>query len=146
MKKPLKIYIDGSSLGNPWPGGWAVVISDGHQVLEIISGWKATATNSEMELTALWQWVNKAPSNVKAYIYSDSNYIVNWATKRFASWEKRGGKKANWDPVAYWSLWQKIGKALKGKNIDIVWVKWHSWNKFNELADKQAKQQASKYQ
>ncbi len=145
MKKPLKIYIDGSSLGNPWPWWWAVVVSDWDQVLEVISGGKSKATNSEMELVALWQWVNRAPKDTKTYIYSDSSYIVNWATKRLPNWKKKLGKKANWSPVAYWPLWQKIEKALKSKNIEISWIKWHSGDKLNELADKYARQQALKY-
>ncbi len=52
----VRIYTDGSSLGNPWSWGRAaVIIRDWNQ--KIISGHVADATNNEMELTAAIEWM-----------------------------------------------------------------------------------------
>ena len=47
----LKIWTDGSCLGNPGPGGWAFVATDDKHVAER-SGGEANTTNNRMELTA----------------------------------------------------------------------------------------------
>ena len=47
----IKIYTDGSCIGNPGKGGWAaIIITDKEK--KIISGKQDTATNNQMELLA----------------------------------------------------------------------------------------------
>ena len=63
MVKNIKIYTDGSSLGNPGPGGWGVVVVIKNKELGIknknpkikiveIGGFKKNTTNNRMELMA----------------------------------------------------------------------------------------------
>ena len=47
----IKIYTDGSCIGNPGPGGWAAIILNGDKQ-NIISGKKKNTTNNQMELIA----------------------------------------------------------------------------------------------
>ena len=47
----IKIYTDGSCIGNPGPGGWAAIILNGDKQ-NIISGKKKNTTNNQMELMA----------------------------------------------------------------------------------------------
>ena len=47
----IKIYTDGSCIGNPGPGGWAAIILNGDKQ-DIISGRKKNTTNNQMELMA----------------------------------------------------------------------------------------------
>jgi len=47
----IKIYTDGSCIGNPGPGGWAVIILDNRNEKKI-SGKKNNTTNNQMELLA----------------------------------------------------------------------------------------------
>ena len=47
----IKIYTDGSFIGNPGPGGWAAIILNGDKQ-NIISGKKKNTTNNQMELMA----------------------------------------------------------------------------------------------
>jgi len=45
------IYTDGSSKGNPGPGGWAAIIFDGERVKEM-GGREEQTTNNRMEMMA----------------------------------------------------------------------------------------------
>ncbi|MGC9188922.1 MAG: RNase H family protein, partial [Sulfurihydrogenibium sp.] len=51
MKK-VKIFADGSCLGNPGPGGYAAIITDDKKKF-IIKGGEKNTTNNRMELTAV---------------------------------------------------------------------------------------------
>ena len=59
MKK--LIYTDGASSGNPGPGGYAAVITDGKNVLEI-GGYEEKTTNNRMELKAAIEALKKTVS------------------------------------------------------------------------------------
>ena len=48
----IKVYTDGSCLGNPGPGGWAYVVVDGDTISQM-SGGAAETTNNRMELMAV---------------------------------------------------------------------------------------------
>ena len=50
MSKLIKIYTDGSSIGNPGPGGYGIVMlsADGEYKKEFSQGFKLT-TNNRME-------------------------------------------------------------------------------------------------
>ena len=51
MKK-IKIYTDGSSIGNPGPGGYGIILDwEGH-IKELTRGYRKT-TNNRMELLAV---------------------------------------------------------------------------------------------
>ena len=54
MNKLIKIYTDGSSIGNPGPGGYGIVMltEDGKYKKEFSQGFKIT-TNNRMELLAV---------------------------------------------------------------------------------------------
>ena len=145
MKNKIKIFVDGSSAGNPGRGGWAVVILKDWKLNHILKGNQSKATNSQMELKALLEALKfLVKNNIDwAQIYSDSSYVVNGATKWLNGWILKNGKKANGDAVAHWQTWQDIAQLLSQiQNLQISWVRWHAGNQFNELADKVAQQQA----
>ena len=49
MQPKAKIFTDGSSRGNPGPGGWATIISFDDRVVEL-GGYEKLTTNNRMEL------------------------------------------------------------------------------------------------
>ena len=52
MKSPdIIIYTDGSSRGNPGPGGWGAIVATSERVVELGAGNRHT-TNNKMELSA----------------------------------------------------------------------------------------------
>ena len=102
----ITIYTDGSSMGNPGPGGYGAVLMAGQHRKELSQGYQLT-TNNRMELMAVIVGLEalKIPQSTVT-IYTDSQYVVNSVEKKWVfGWEKKNfeGKK-NAD------LWQRFLK------------------------------------
>ncbi len=129
------VYTDGSSKGNPGPGGYGVVlISESGYRKEVSVGYRKT-TNNRMELLAVvvaLELLKKKPTDVT--VFSDSKYVVDAVEKKWLfGWEKRGfGKKKNPD------LWKRFLQIYRAHNVSFVWVKGHSNNIENERCDRLA--------
>ena len=141
----IKIYIDGACIGNPGPGGWAVIILFENEKKELFGGEKLT-TNNRMELTAAIKALEyfskeekKRPSLKNLKIYTDSNYVKEGITVWINSWEKNNWKTADKKNVKNIDLWKKLKELTKFNTIDWIWIKGHSNNTMNDLADKLAK-------
>jgi ribonuclease HI len=139
----LRIYTDGSCLGNPGAGGWAVLIMFNEDEV-VLKGGALNTTNNRMEMTAVLKALEWLVNNFKRYlkyikiveINSDSNLVVQTILK---GWKR----KANLD------LWEKIDslllKLVSNKvNLNWKWVKGHSSNEYNELVDRMAVAEAKK--
>ena len=90
----LKIFTDGSSRGNPGPGGYGIVMIYKNKRKEISQGYKLT-TNNRMELTAVIKALESVKNEkIKIKIFSDSKYVVESIEKGWIwNWEKKGFKK-----------------------------------------------------
>ena len=130
----IKIFTDGSSRGNPGPGGYGVVMLYKGNRKELSQGYKIT-TNNRMELTAVIKALEAIKTNnIKVTIYSDSKYVVESIEKGWIwNWEKKNfKKKQNID------LWKQFIPLYKKFNIKFVWVKGHAGIKENERCDELA--------
>ena len=130
----IKIFTDGSSRGNPGPGGYGVVMLYKGNRKELSQGYKIT-TNNRMELTAVIKALEAIKTNnIKVTIYSDSKYVVESIEKGWIwNWEKKNfKKKQNID------LWKQFIPLYKKYNIKFVWVKGHAGIKENERCDELA--------
>ena len=75
----IKIYTDGSCIGNPGNGGWgAIIIKDGKKTQ--IKGSKKNTTNNQMELLASIKALKKIPKGSKVQIFKDSKYVKSGIT------------------------------------------------------------------
>ena len=72
----LKIWTDGSCLGNPGAGGWGFVATDGIHTAER-SGGESNTTNNRMELTAVIRALSAAKNHSELEIHTDSQYVKN---------------------------------------------------------------------
>ncbi len=131
----ILLYTDGSSRGNPGPGGFGAVLIWGNHYKEISQGYKHT-TNNRMELMAVIEGLKAIKKNhLPIVIYSDSQYVVNAIEKGWLkNWIKtnfKGGKK-NAD------LWMLFDALAKNHSVKFVWVKGHADNKFNNRCDELA--------
>ena len=74
MTKKINIYTDGSSIGNPGPGGYGIImISDNREYKkELSKGFKLT-TNNRMELLAVIVALESIKiKNCNAEVFTDS--------------------------------------------------------------------------
>lgn len=135
----VEIYTDGSSRGNPGPGGLGVVLRAAGKQKEIAEAYDLT-TNNRMELLAVIRGLEALKKDgLDVTIYSDSKYVVDSFTKGWVfSWAKKPqfGNKKNPD------LWIKFLELQKKHRVSFVWVKGHAENYFNNLCDKLATQAA----
>src|SRR3989339_4450 len=102
----VTIYTDGSSRGNPGPGGWGVIVDDGDRVIEM-GGREDHTTNNRMELTAAIKSL-EAISGDEVTVYTDSEYVMKGITEWVHNWQKKGGRTANKKPVLNQDLWQEL--------------------------------------
>jgi ribonuclease HI len=133
--KELIIYTDGSSRGNPGPGGYGVILQYGGKEKELSAGYRKT-TNNRMELMAViaaLEALNRPGLNIT--IFSDSQYVVkavqegwlkNWIATNF-----KGGKKNR-------DLWERYAELAAQHNIRFKWVRGHADNPLNNRCDELA--------
>ena len=92
----IEIWSDGSSRGNPGPGGYGIVMKYGDKVKEYSEGFRMT-TNNRMELLGVIKALEKLRRyDIPVKVRTDSRYVVDSVNKGWAfSWEKSGfkGKK-----------------------------------------------------
>ena len=137
MNNPdIIIYTDGSSRGNPGPGGYGIVMQKygTNYSKEFSEGYRKT-TNNRMELLAVIVALEKLKKlNQKVHIYTDSKYVSESVEKKWVnSWEKKGFKnKKNPD------LWIRFLKTFREHEVRFFWVKGHNNNPRNERCDELA--------
>ena len=101
----IKIYTDGSCIGNPGAGGWAAIILDGKNE-KIISGGKNNTTNNQMELFAAIKALSNFNKKKSFKIFTDSNYVKDGITKWIKNWKKNNWKTSAKKPVKNQELWK----------------------------------------
>ena len=131
----ITIFTDGSSRGNPGPGGFgAVIVADG-KVTEL-GGREEETTNNRMELrAAIEALVRIKDERRKIIMYCDSTYVVNGITKWVFGWQKKGWKTADKKPVLNRDLWEDLLRATHGRDIDWRRVGGHMGVAGNERSD-----------
>jgi ribonuclease HI len=129
------MYTDGSSRGNPGPGGYGTILMFKEKRKELSQGFRLT-TNNRMELMAVIEGLKalKKPG-LTIMIFSDSQYVVkavkegwlrNWIATNFAK-----GKKNK-------DLWLQYDSLAKQHQITFQWVKGHADNPMNNRCDQLA--------
>ncbi|MDR0803997.1 MAG: ribonuclease HI [Rickettsiales bacterium] len=139
----LKIWTDGSCLGNPGPGGWAWLATDGANIATR-SGGDADTTNNRMELMAVLRALVAARKHSEIEIHADSKYVADGLSKWLPGWKKNNWKTATKQPVKNQDLWIALDAAAAGKKIHWVWVRGHTGEEFNERVDALARAEAEK--
>jgi len=140
MQDKLEIYTDGSSLGNPGPGGWGVVITERQKIKKELGGFEEKTTNNRMEIKAVIESLKFLKQNNctrEVIIFVDSNYVLLGITKWIFNWQKNGWKTANKKSVLNQDLWQELFDLKEGCPSKLSWqkVKGHSGHIYNEKAD-----------
>ena len=138
----IKIYTDGSCLGNPGNGGWAAIIIEDEKKTHI-KGSKKDTTNNQMELLAPIKALQKIPQGSKVEIFTDSKYVKSGITEWILNWKKNGWITANKQPVKNKDLWTELDNLTIAHEIKWIWVKGHSSDKLNNEVDLIAREAAN---
>lgn len=158
----ITIYTDGSSRGNPGPGGWASIILSDDEVVEL-GGREERTTNNRMELIGAieglrhcgskWLTVHEGEgeaireelhaTSIKIQsieICTDSEYVKKGMTEWIGGWIKKGWKTSTKKDVLNKDLWEQLlheVTRLKDSKVIITWtyVRGHNGDPGNERAD-----------
>ena len=138
----IKIYTDGSCIGNPGKGGWAAIIIINDKKTQMTGSQKNT-TNNQMELLAPIKALNKIPRGSKIQIFTDSKYVKSGITEWIHNWKKNGWKTANKQEVKNKDLWTELDLLANEFEISWNWVKAHSTDELNNEVDLIAREAAN---
>ena len=148
----ITIFTDGSSRGNPGPGGWGTIIvaiqrgkegkKEEARVIEL-GGAEKNTTNNRMELSAVINGLKKASSIVgekemPVQVYTDSSYVINGITKWIQGWKRNGWLTKTKDDVQNKDLWMELDEALNAVgsgNVSWKYVGGHVGIAGNERCD-----------
>ncbi len=142
-RKKVVAYTDGSSRGNPGPGGYGAVLlyvgPDGVEHRRELSGGYRRTTNNRMELLGAIAALEALRVPCAVELHSDSQYVVNAFNKHWVEgWQRKGWKTANKQPVKNPDLWRRLIEATKQREVTWLWVKGHAGHELNERADQLA--------
>ena len=138
----IKIYTDGSCLGNPGNGGWAAIIIIDKKKIQI-KGSKKDTTNNQMELLAPIKALKKIPKGSNVQIFTDSKYVKSGITEWIHNWKKNGWKTADKKEVKNKNLWTELDDLSNAFDIEWIWVKAHSTDELNNEVDLMARSSAN---
>lgn len=131
--KSVKLFSDGSCLGNPGAGGWAYILQYGDAIKKA-SGAEAMTTNNQMELTAAIMGLSALKQPCRIELFTDSEYVVKAINSWLAKWVVTDFKdKKNAD------LWRRYLAAAAPHEIKASWVKGHAGHPQNEECDAMAR-------
>ena len=116
----IVIYSDGSSINNPGPGGYGVVIMEAGREKELSGGYRLT-TNNRMEMMAAIVSLRQFEPGTKSIkLYSDSSYLVNGINKGWVKkWQSNGWKKSDGQDVLNIDLWQELVELTENSNVQL---------------------------
>ena len=127
----VTLYTDGSCLGNPGPGGYAVVLHCNGRAKEITGSANHT-TNNRMELQAVIAGLQALKRRCQVTVVTDSQYVVTILNN--------GRAKANLDLV------QELRQLARQHDITVQQVCGHNGHALNERCDRLANTEARQRQ
>jgi ribonuclease HI len=137
-RKQITLYSDGSSLGNPGPGGYGGILEFKGKRKEY-SGGEPHTTNNRMELRGVIEGLKllKEPCDVE--VVSDSSYV----TKAINEW-LNGWVRKNFAKVKNVDLWKDYLEAAAAHKVHGTWVRGHNGHPENERCDALAREEAER--
>ena len=141
------IFTDGSSRGNPGPGGWgSVVVSQSKNngqnetLITELGGRESPTTNNRMELMAAITALETLKRPCDVDIFTDSTYVRDGVMGWIHGWKRNGWMTSAKKPVKNVELWKRLDEATGRHNVEWHWVKGHAGHDLNERADELARE------
>ena len=145
----IEVYTDGGCSGNPGPGGWAFIVSKGHEVVRC-SGGEDYTTNNKMELQAVIEALlflrnQHRERKYSVVIHTDSQYVRQGITSWIHKWMKNDWKTAAKRPVKNRDYWIKLKELDDALRPEWKWVPGHAGVELNEACDALVQEEIKKY-
>jgi ribonuclease HI len=136
--KQITLYSDGSSLGNPGPGGYGGILEFKGKKKEYFGG-DIHTTNNRMELQGVIEGLKLLKEPCRVEVISDSSYVVKAINEWLDGWIQKNFKK-----VKNIDLWREYIEVSKVHKVHATWVKGHNGHPQNERCDELAKDEAER--
>ena len=136
MKKQITLYSDGSSLGNPGPGGYGGILAY-RDTRKEYSGAEPHTTNNRMELRGVIEGLKLLKEPCQVEVVSDSSYVTKGINEWLSGWVKKDFKK-----VKNSDLWREYLEVSAPHQIKGTWVRGHNGHPENERCDDLAREAA----
>ncbi len=136
----VDLYTDGSSRGNPGPGGYGCILrtvdAEGKVHEKELSCGYAQTTNNRMELLGVICGLEALKYPCEVCVHTDSQYVAkafldNWID----GWVARGWKTASKSPVKNVDLWKRLLALTQTHTVSWEWIKGHAGHPENERCD-----------
>lgn len=141
MLKKIEIFIDGSCIGNPGPGGYGIILRHYQYKKEFSASYRLT-TNNRMELMAAIVALETLKNSSIVDISTDSQYLRKGITQWILNWKKFGWRTYDKKIIKNIDLWKKLDIAASSHILIWNWVKGHAGNLENERCDALARSAA----
>ncbi|MDH4268936.1 MAG: ribonuclease HI [Dehalococcoidia bacterium] len=140
--KHVTIYTDGACLGNPGPGGYAIILLYQGRKRELSGGYRRT-TNNRMEIMAAIVGLGALKEKCQVMLYSDSEYLVKAMSRGWVQrWRASGWKRNKREKALNPDLWEKLLRLCEHHEVQFGWVKGHGGTPENVRCDELAMQAA----
>ncbi|QNS01949.1 MAG: ribonuclease HI [Buchnera aphidicola (Pentalonia nigronervosa)] len=141
MLKKVKMFTDGSCLGNPGAGGYGTILR--YKLHErILTSSFILTTNNRMELMSVISGLEFLKQSCIVEITTDSLYVKKGITEWMPHWKNRNWIKKNNKSVKNKDLWFRISVALEKHVVSWLWIKAHTGHIENSRCDKIARRSA----
>jgi ribonuclease HI len=146
----IHIWTDGSSKGNPGPGGYGVVILQNNNIIYQYNKQENKITNNQAEIKAVlhaFELAQTKYANETCIIHSDSAYVVNMCNNWIFTWAKNNWINSKKKIVENVELIKSLYKYLSKDffNCQVIHCKSHCGILENELADALATNDMNKF-
>jgi ribonuclease HI len=132
------IFTDGSSRGNPGPGGWGSVVVEqktNQMCITELGGVERHTTNNRMELTAALEGISHTTKGSYVLVHTDSKYVINGITSWIRGWKMNGWMTKIKTEVVNRDLWMKLDACVTERKVEWKYVGGHIGILGNERCD-----------
>lgn len=134
MKNTFRVYTDGSSIGNPGPGGWGAVVIAGKDRREMCGAYPWTDI-SEMEILAAVEALRLIPAGSRVELYSDSELLIHGMRGFVFRWQDQGWRNRRGVAIQHRDLWLQLLRLNLELNIRWNWLRGHNGHRWQSRAD-----------
>jgi ribonuclease HI len=117
-----RVSIDGSCVGNPGPGGWAIIVDIPETDREYRGCGREPdeTTNPRMELQAAIEGLRRLPGAHRVDLATHSKYLLDGINEGLAKWRRSGQLQDGSIPNA--DLWRELDELLHLHKVLAVYV------------------------